>query len=751
MTVLYVVAAWLVMQVAGVLMDLSVLPDQAGPWVLGVLVIGLPIALIFSWFFEITPEGLALEKDVPEGASITHATGRRMDFIVIAILAAGLILFAADKWWPRELPERSIAVLPFENMSADPEQEFFADGISEEILNLLAQIDPLTVIARTSSFSFKGKDADIATMAEEMNVRHILEGSVRRDGSRVRITAQLIDAENSSHLWSDVYDRDLSAASLFQVQSEVARAVSRELRLTLTGQDEERLEKAPTDNTEAYTAYLLGRERLRDRKVAELRDAAGQFARAIELDPQFAHAYAGLADACMLYRQVSGGQVSQHCTAAEGEEEGSLTDALESLVRKALSIDDEVGEAWVTLGRIRMWQSGQWGDGPEAMELIREAQAAYKTGIDLSPSFSQAYDWYADSMQYIYFYDDPPNGWLTAWENGLWQSVVERGLEVDPLSLSLHRKKAFYPRYASTREEAVAHAQRITEIAPDSPQGSDVMAEIQAGWYGRHDEAIRWRKRAAERDPENSSYGFAIAGSYCVLGDAGMAMAYARQAAQLLPPDLRTVDPFFEVCDLLLSGDVHSGRLADTLQKTDDYGSLALLAMIDIAAGRAEDALARYKVHMPDFCFEDSDDDLTNCPFQVMRVMQAAGDDERARRFVEKRLMFIKPWSDRYRRYIHRLYYAEGLALLGRTDEALDILEALVAAGWRGQHYFGTPFTLEYDIVFDSIRDHPRFQALIAAKRADFAQQLENVRAMERKGELPTLQEVQAGLVVSPD
>ena len=147
MGVLYVVAAWLIMQVAGVLMDLGALPVAIGPWVLVLLVIGFPIALVFSWLFEITPEGLALEKDVPEGASITHVTGRRLDFIVIAVLSAGLILFAYDKWWVPAPAEASIAVLPFKNLSADPEQEYFAEGIAEEILDVLARTPGLTVIA----------------------------------------------------------------------------------------------------------------------------------------------------------------------------------------------------------------------------------------------------------------------------------------------------------------------------------------------------------------------------------------------------------------------------------------------------------------------------------------------------------------------------------------------------------------------------------------------------------------------------
>jgi TolB-like protein/DNA-binding winged helix-turn-helix (wHTH) protein len=718
----------------------------------------------------VAPVAAAAESPQDSTSSLPSVWRRNQRHLIVvgAVVLFGLLVMLMSPG-PREaeprLGPRSIAVLPFDNMSADPEQEYFSDGISEEILNLLAKIESLKVIARHSSFSFKGKDVDIPTMAEQMRVRYILEGSVRRSGDRVRITAQLVDAGDGSHLWSEAYDRDYSAENLIEIQSDVARAIAGRLRVTLSDDDEERLARVPTENTDAYTAYLLGRERLRDRKVAELRDAVGQFARAIELDSKFAHAYAGLADACFLYWRVSGGQVSKHCPFAEGEHEVSaVLDDVEQLVRKALSIDNEVGEAWVSLGATLRDKAFVQGGGPDVMGLIREAQAAFKKGIDLSPSFSPAYNWYVGSLTFVYSYDDPPNGWLTAWESGHWQSVIERGLEVDPLSLSLHGLKAGYPAFSSTREEAVAHAQRVIEIAPDSPLGYAAMAEIQTDKYGRLDEAIPWWKKAAERDSENPHYQLAIADSYCALGDAGLATAYAQQAAQRLPIDQRTANPhilIIEACELLLSGDVYSGRLEETLQKIEDEGFLEpgsdshyvyleLRAMIDIAAGRAEAALARYEAYWPFFCYDYSGDELEVCHNQAIRVIQAAGHHERARKLAEQRLEYMKPWVDRYPAYWTSLDYAEALAVLGRNDEALDVLEAVVAAGWRW-YGIGAQFALDYDIAFDSIRDHPRFQALIAAIRADFAQQLENVRVLERRGELPILQEVQIGVVPSSD
>jgi TolB-like protein len=196
MAVLYVVAAWVVMQVAGVLMELGALPSAVGPWILAGLVIGFPIALVFSWLFEITPEGLTLEKDVPEGASITHITGRRMDFIVISMLSAAVILFAWHTWWPSAPTDKSIAVLPFTNASAAEENAaFFANGIHDEILTQLARIASLKVISRASVMEYRDSPKNLREIGAELGVTSILDGQVLRAGNRLQIKVQLINAE----------------------------------------------------------------------------------------------------------------------------------------------------------------------------------------------------------------------------------------------------------------------------------------------------------------------------------------------------------------------------------------------------------------------------------------------------------------------------------------------------------------------------------------------------------------------------
>lgn len=282
-------------------MGLSALSEWIGPAVLAVLAIGFPIALVFAWIYEITPEGLQLEKDVDRSASITRITARRIDFIAIAILAAAVILFAYDKWWVGGPPEKSIAVLAFENMSGDPAQEYFSDAISEEILNLLGQIPGLIVISRSSSFSFKGKNTPIPEMGQQLNVAHVLEGSVRRVGNRVRITAQLINARSDAHLWSQTYERDLR--DIFGVQDEIAAAISDALKVKLevvTGES-----VSPTaiqsGSSDAYDVYLQGRELIHHRTSYELQQAIRHLQRSVSLDNRFAPAHAQLAIATLLY------------------------------------------------------------------------------------------------------------------------------------------------------------------------------------------------------------------------------------------------------------------------------------------------------------------------------------------------------------------------------------------------------------------------------------------------------------------
>ncbi len=370
MAVLYAVAAWLIMQVAEVVVTLANLPDWIGPTILGLLALGFPIALIFSWFYEITSEGVSLEKDIDVGTSITHVTGRRMDLLVISLLTAAVILFAYDKWWLPEPPDQSIAVLAFVNMSADPDQEYFSDGISEELLNVLAKIPGLRVSARTSSFQFKGENRDAIDIGQQLNVGLVLEGSVRKAGDQVRITAQLIDASNGFHLWSDTYDREL--ANIFAVQDEISAAIVGALKEHLGLQVAAVPRVIAAANIEAHEAYLRGQYLVRGR--VSLGGAVRELEKAIALDPEYALAHAELAMAFFLQtRNVHGDLTVTEANAKAAPH-----------AKRAMALDPNLAEAHAATGFL-LWRQ----------ENLEEALTHFRQAIRINPNYSIVYVWMA--------------------------------------------------------------------------------------------------------------------------------------------------------------------------------------------------------------------------------------------------------------------------------------------------------------------------------------------------------------------
>jgi TolB-like protein len=297
----YAIVGWLLIEVASVLLPTFDAPDWVMKAFSSLVILGFPLTLVIAWAFELTPEGIKRDTAVDPADSIRHVTGRRLDFIIIGVLVLAVAYFAVDKFvlesepeqagiTPKPLPvaesvarEKSIAVLPFVNMSSDPEQEYFSDGLSEEILNLLAKVPELKVTARTSSFAFKGKNDDVRTIGKALNVNAVLEGSVRKSGERVRITAQLIDVASGTHLWSETYDRILT--DIFAVQDNVASEILDALQVHV-GVAPTR--GRPTEDTEAYSLALKAKAAL---SVYEGDIARSYLLKAIELDPDYAKAH----------------------------------------------------------------------------------------------------------------------------------------------------------------------------------------------------------------------------------------------------------------------------------------------------------------------------------------------------------------------------------------------------------------------------------------------------------------------------
>jgi TolB-like protein len=390
--VAYLVSAWVALQLADIVLE----SIEAPHWVIQAFMLaiglGFPLALVFAWAFELTPEGIKKEKNVDRSKSITHETGQRMNRGIIVALTIAVALLLFDRFMPRGTPApatveqeattaqsgqaKSIAVLPFVNMSSDTEQEYFSDGISEEILNSLARVKDLKVAGRTSSFAFKGENQDLRRIGETLGVEHILEGSVRKSGTKVRITAQLIQVEDGFHLWSDTYDRELT--DVFAIQDEIAQAILEQLKAHLL--DGETLEVATATRTdsEAFDLYLLARQRMYERMQKPLESASELLDRVIVIDPNYAPAYAQRGIAALLLADNSYGDIP----VPQAESQARL------FLEKALQLDPELAEGWAGMG---LYHYGRPGELDQGIKALEKALATNPNLVDAANWLNNAY------------------------------------------------------------------------------------------------------------------------------------------------------------------------------------------------------------------------------------------------------------------------------------------------------------------------------------------------------------------------
>ena len=385
----YIIVGWLIMQVGDTLGPALLLPEWINSALAFFIILGFPLAMFFAWAFEMTPEGIKKEKDIDRGESITHVTSQKLNNIIIGLLVLALGYFAFDKFVldperdaelisaaqqvseavtagtgdEQQGPDKnSIAVLPFVNMSSDPEQEYFSDGLSEELLNLLAKIPELKVTSRSSAFSFKGQNIDIPTVAQKLGVAHVLEGSVRKSGNRVRITAQLIEAGSDVHMWSETYDRELD--DVFAIQDEIAREVVTVLQVQLLGTDI----TSNVIDTQAYTLYLKGRHLQQLRTEDSYKASEQAYRNAIAIDPDYAQAWAGLSETL---RELANQGITDM-------QEG--TEQARAAAIRALDLDDASPEAWAALADIQFVYDWDWD----------RSEATARTALQYGPGNTQA-------------------------------------------------------------------------------------------------------------------------------------------------------------------------------------------------------------------------------------------------------------------------------------------------------------------------------------------------------------------------
>src|SRR5437016_520259 len=402
------------------------------------IILGLPIALVLAWTFELTPQGI--KRTETADAMPETARQKKHTWIYVVVIAGvfsiGLFFlgrYSAKNATPRQteaptVSQKSIAVLPFDNLSRDPDNAYFCEGVQDEILTRLAKIADLKVISRTSTQHFKSTPDNLPQIAKQLGVAHILEGSVQKSNDQVRVNVQLINALTDAHLWADTYDRKLT--DIFAVESEIAKTIAETLQARLTGSEKTSIAKTPTVNPEAYELYLKGRFFWNKRNGEDLRKAIDYFNQAIAKDPNYALAYVGLADSYLL--------LSSYAAVSPAE---SLPPA-RSALKKALELDDSLAEAHASFGLLT------------TLELdLHRALDELKRAVELKPNYATAHHWLALAHLTLAQFDSAI-------------SEAKRAIELDPLSLVINADTSWIYFSARRYDEAEAQVRKTLEIGP---------------------------------------------------------------------------------------------------------------------------------------------------------------------------------------------------------------------------------------------------------------------------------------------
>lgn len=652
------------------------------------LLIGLPVALILAWYHGDRGQ--------------QRVTGAELAILsVLLALGGGVIWFYGQRYQPspaagtvskpsaippssEERP--SIAVLPFENRSKLDDDAFFVDGIHDDILTQLSKVSAMKVISRTSVERFRGTKLPMKNIAEQLGVTKILEGGVQRAGERVRINVQLIDAASDAHLWAESYDRELTAANIFAIQSEIAAAIATALKTNLTPADTVRVNIVSTQSLEAWEAYQIGKQRMAKRTSEALEEAEKFFRKAIDFDPTFALAYVGLADTLTL--QVQYGGASRESNSAEAEK----------FIAKALLLDPNLAEAWASSANIA-----------RDRDQYDRAEQMYRRAIELNPNYAAAYQWLSLLMGGLHGRNEEALG------------LAERAVQLDPLSAVINARLAIQLEWVSRFSDAEARYLKAIEIDPLMPLPYARTGFLYAYAMNRFADAVPLFKKAVGLDAESAVYQCFLASAYLDLHEDAEA-ARVIGAARSVWPD----DP----CLLVTSAVAHlyQGEEDKALQNARRVLTIApydfalrVLRNADLQAGHAKLARTRYaRAHPRLLATEMPNVDGTNwsVAIDVVPVLQRTGEIDRARVLLDCSGDFIKR-MERLGIGGSGIADVQIYALREEKAKALEALREAANAGWR----LNWRYARDFDPNLASIRNEPEFKAVFAYIERDMARQ----------------------------
>jgi TolB-like protein len=721
----YLVVSWLVLQVADVMIDNIGAPDWLFSGILLVLGIGFPIVLVFAWAFELTPEGIKRESEVDRSESIAPQTGKKLNNTILVLMALAIAYLLFDKFSgnrpdsvstpaadvaqsaaqpetepapdsPPEISRQSIAVLPFDNRSARAEDEYFAEGIHDDLLTNLSRIGALKVISRTSVLRYRDTEQPIPEIARELGVATVMEGAVQRSGNQVRINVQLIDAATDEHLWAEIFDRELTAENLFAIQSEISEAIAGALQATLSPAEQQRVNARPTENLAAYDAYLRGRQLMATRNSEKLEEAIEEFRTAVTLDPQFALAWVGLADSFSL---LSGyGSFPAHESVPLQEE------ALD----KALAIDPGLGEAYASMSGVH-----------EFHRRLQEAEAALQKAIELSPNYATAYQWYG---LFLNQYPARANEQL---------ALIRKAVELDPVSpivqLNLGAGYLSIGEVNASRQ----HYLRLAELHPAFSRTYWALSRLEASFGGRLDEALRYAIEGRRNDPGGLLNSNREANIYTQLGDEQAAQRVLSRMEEMNADHPLTINRTVNLAAQFGSKPAVRETLNWALPKLEQLGAFDVrTARIALVLGDLDWAKALYLKANPEWGEQDSWDALLAREFDeaciVSWVFDHTGDPELGEALRRAAMRYFDEYLPAVTRHpdVHNpelCYLAEG-----DKEKALVSLETQFAHGhldsWKLRHQLP---------LYDPLRDDPRYVDLTRRFDTLIAEQIARVQAAE--------------------
>ena len=688
----YALVAWILIEAGSVLLPTFGVPEWFFRVYVLVIMGGFVVSLVLAWVFEVTPEGVKLDSEVDRSKQAPRKRGR-WNAIIIALLVLALgvsitlnVTGIRDQDVPEELTAAkeapSVAVLPFSNRSPDPENQFFADGIHDDLLTRLADIESLRVISRTSVNEYRDTTKNLRDIGTELDVTTIVEGAVQRSGNQVRITVQLIDAATDEHLWADSYDRELTTENLFAIQSEISTQIATALQGALTPEEELRLAVIPTKSIEALSYYTAGRNNLYLRRFDTLQEARRQFNQAIEIDPEYAQAYAGLAETILV-------TMTNHRSIEPAE----AYDLASVAIDKALELDDQLAEAHAVNGLLKysQWSSTRVGRGNV------EADESFERAIRLNPSLSNAYVWFSSLKESEGDYD-------TAVE------LLNKAMRIDPLYRIPYVNLPRFYVLQGKPEKALHLLVKAMDIFPDWATPYQYMSN-QLISLGRLDEAVAWSNLAGTLT-DDPLIKFAVIGAFVEFGELDRIMEFGRRFP-VDHPMYRMGEAYLRFTDSDYSGAITSLEDLELSTEIEAEFAYPLMSMSALML-RDYDKAERYLLTANPLLTSDTAVGVDRKNFRSAILLaytyQQSGDARRAERLLAE--------AERVISQMHRIGIGgygisdvNILALRGRNDAALNALREAIDEGFVSLLSFDM-WTLDQNPMIDALRDDERFKAM---------------------------------------